>query len=1090
MLLRVGLAAGLSVAAVTVQKLKQGHREDEAGPHGKRGRVASSEDAAEQHYREELQDKEVVVTADNLLLPELNELFDKDELDHKALLVEDGVGTDDESSEGGGQEDEDSDGEEEENDEEGEVEEERRRRGEDPLYNPLGDEVLELWDLRNTVEAMREREVKLEAEVKELFELKRKEEELREQTAAIEQERQEMTVLRKGLADVAAREQRVVKELEDLKKVRRELAEAKAREGELQKQLKEGSTASEVVLLKKVVSDMKAREEEVEAKEKELEKRAQATKDKDMDVVELRRGNKELQLQKRKLSVQLAEMENRLSRFAVPESQLVLKAQAESKMLRQRIVDLRRQVEALQNNRFSEVEELVYLRWVNACLRYELRDFKAPPGKITALDLGHSLSPRSQERAKQLMLEYAAPEILAMRAKEQMENGFVPEELDARTLSMAFASEIATSRERERREDPFLDSPDRASPGGRRAARLMRKLSGKSSLGRRDSTDGSEADSFDSGDMAGWGSGFSPSDEAAAGLRPDVANGSGSWSARHTKDARGIWLYNKAGGPSAENGHELPQEELGSPGPQATASPRQVEASRLASSSTEAAAGGGEEAAEARSAGVETTNSGGGASTGGVEAGNSQEQTAEKAPNGPSRLPPLRINSTPAGNVASSGGGATTALTGVAASYQLMSRSVSSSAVNQKYPAFKDRNKAQLEAAVEGGAKKLPVRDSKAALPLREPRKARPPPKPTQGPFDGPARALAGRGGAPPPAPPPPPPPPPRPGKAGGLPPPPPPPPKGKKDEVGNGMQRSPEVVEFYRSLVTQRDKTSPSGKAGVEKTGASSIDARNDMISEMENRSSHLAAIKQDVEVQADFVNDLAAEIRAASFTNIDDVVAFVTWLDEELSFLVDERAVLKHFDWPEAKADTLREAAFEYLDLKKLESEMVNLEDTPDVAVEAALKAMFNMLEKVERTIFALMRTRDSSLVKYKDSQIPIYWLQDSGTLSILGKIKHGSVKLARQYMKRVASELDSLGFGPEKEPLREFLLLQGVRFAFRVHQFAGGFDAESMRAFEELRNRARVKESEMGSDLQPSGRRSSLELARKSLDLVRTV
>lgn len=49
---------------------------------------------------------------------------------------------------------------------------------------------------------------------------------------------------------------------------------------------------------------------------------------------------------------------------------------------------------------------------------------------------------------------------------------------------------------------------------------------------------------------------------------------------------------------------------------------------------------------------------------------------------------------------------------------------------------------------------------------------------------------------------------------------------------------------------------------------------------------------------------------------------------------------------------------------------------------------------------------------------------------------QIKLSSVQLARKYMGRVASELDALS-GPEKEPNREFLLLQGVRFAFRVHQ-----------------------------------------------------
>lgn len=49
---------------------------------------------------------------------------------------------------------------------------------------------------------------------------------------------------------------------------------------------------------------------------------------------------------------------------------------------------------------------------------------------------------------------------------------------------------------------------------------------------------------------------------------------------------------------------------------------------------------------------------------------------------------------------------------------------------------------------------------------------------------------------------------------------------------------------------------------------------------------------------------------------------------------------------------------------------------------------------------------------------------------------QIKLSTVQLARKYMKRVSSELDALS-GSDKEPNREFLVLQGVRFAFRVHQ-----------------------------------------------------
>jgi hypothetical protein len=62
----------------------------------------------------------------------------------------------------------------------------------------------------------------------------------------------------------------------------------------------------------------------------------------------------------------------------------------------------------------------------------------------------------------------------------------------------------------------------------------------------------------------------------------------------------------------------------------------------------------------------------------------------------------------------------------------------------------------------------------------------------------------------------------------------------------------------------------------------------------------------------------------------------------------------------------------------------------------------------------------------------------------------------------MQRVASELDLLSSISEKEPLLQFLLLQGVQFAFRVHQFAGGFDDDSMAAFDALRNRAHLGNS----------------------------
>ena len=45
---------------------------------------------------------------------------------------------------------------------------------------------------------------------------------------------------------------------------------------------------------------------------------------------------------------------------------------------------------------------------------------------------------------------------------------------------------------------------------------------------------------------------------------------------------------------------------------------------------------------------------------------------------------------------------------------------------------------------------------------------------------------------------------------------------------------------------------------------------------------------IKENVETQGDFVRSLIREVRRATYTNIEDVVSFVKWLDDQLSFLV----------------------------------------------------------------------------------------------------------------------------------------------------------------------------------------------------------
>ncbi|KZV54156.1 hypothetical protein F511_34254 [Dorcoceras hygrometricum] len=263
------------------------------------------------------------------------------------------------------------------------------------------------------------------------------------------------------------------------------------------------------------------------------------------------------------------------------------------------------------------------------------------------------------------------------------------------------------------------------------------------------------------------------------------------------------------------------------------------------------------------------------------------------------------------------------------------------------------------------------------------------------------------------------------------VPPPPPPPPAMGLKKVSEKVTRVPEVVEFYHSLM-RRESNTRRDAGGGPADGLAAGATTKDMIGEIENRSTHLLAIKTDVETQGDFIRFLIKEVECAAFADIEDVVLFVKWLDDELSYLVDERAVLKHFDWPEQKADALREAAFGYCDLKKMESEASSFHDAPRQPCFHALKKMQSLFDKLEHGVYNLSRMRESAMKRYKLFQIPVNWMLDTG---FVVQIKLASVTLAMKYMKRVLAELELIGGGgvPEEEEL----IVQGVKFAFRVHQ-----------------------------------------------------
>ncbi|RWR85779.1 protein CHUP1, chloroplastic-like protein [Cinnamomum micranthum f. kanehirae] len=599
------------------------------------------------------------------------------------------------------------------------------------------------------------------------------------------------------------------------------------------------------------------------------EKMTSVLRNLEMEVVELRRVNKELHLQKRNLTTRLSSAESQLSTLAeVTESDMVAKVEAEASVLRHTNETLSKQVEGLQMSRLTEVEELVYLRWVNSCLRRELRNSAPSP----VLDLDEPLSPRSQVAAKRQTFEYLS----AKRNNEKDTNFSVSASAEFFGAKKMGLKKLMNWNETE--DCHNLECKDLLDK------EWLEAQQGRSPR-RRHSISGSKGCSED--------------------LIPSKRRQSDGFTC------------------IKEIENEVLNDEL---------------------------------------------------------------------------CPAMK-------DIHLSNG--------------------------QKY-GLETLQSPRFSIERQETNKIMPLDVEKRAL-----RIPNPPPKPSVLATEEPKKNVQ----APVPPPPPPPPPPPLNLKS--------------SNRSTNVMQRAPQVVEFYHSLMKRDSRRDSSGNGVCDASDVANV--RSSMIGEIENRSSHLLAIKADVETQGEFVNLLIREVNGAVYRDIEDVVAFVKWLDDELCFLVDERAVLKHFNWPEKKADTLREAAFGYRDLKKLESEVSLYEDEPRLPCDAALKKMVALSEKMERSVYNLLRTRDGLMRHCKEFQIPTDWMLDTGLIS---KIKFGSVKLAKKYMKRVAMELQLMG-ASDKDPALEYMLLQGVRFAFRMHQFAGGFDAETMHAFEELRNLAHARD-----------------------------
>ncbi|KAI7727673.1 hypothetical protein M8C21_001129 [Ambrosia artemisiifolia] len=284
-----------------------------------------------------------------------------------------------------------------------------------PKTNSMGEtesHVQEIKNLTNMVEMLKERERNLEVQLLEYQSLKEQEAAVKELQNRLKLNNMEAKLLALKVDSLEKDNKGLQSQMADYNKVLADLEAARAKINVLKKKLRsEAEQNKERILnLQQRVEKMQEDEHKGSVRiDPEIELKLCKLKDLEDKVNELRKSNHDLQVEKSELTQRLEHVQ--VLATSVLEDQEREKLKKESEHLKKQNEELTKEIEQLQADRCSDVEELVYMRWVNACLRYELRNYQPGPSKTMARDLSKTLSPRSEEKAKRLILEYANQEL-------------------------------------------------------------------------------------------------------------------------------------------------------------------------------------------------------------------------------------------------------------------------------------------------------------------------------------------------------------------------------------------------------------------------------------------------------------------------------------------------------------------------------------------------------------------------------------------------------------------------------------------------------------------------------------------------------
>ncbi|KAL3511725.1 hypothetical protein ACH5RR_024442 [Cinchona calisaya] len=388
--------------------------------------------------------------------------------------------------------------------------------------NERMDHEQELNSLRNMVKTLKEREKSLEIQLLEYYGLKEQETAVMELHNRLKINNMEAKLFNLKIESLQADKRRLEEQVADYGEVVSELESAKAKIKLLKKKLRSEAEQNRehILALQERVVKLQDHENKALSTDPDVQLKLQQLKDFEGEIQELRKSNNSLRQENSALAQKLEYVQTIAT--SVLDGQQLEALKEESSRLRQQNEDMAKEIEQLQAARCSDIEELVYLRWVNACLRYELRNCQPGPGKTIARDLSKSLSPMSEEKAKKLILEYAHKEGTG-------EKGISVMDFDSDQWSSSEASCLTESGENDDLSvDISLTNKKNTSSKPKIFSKLMHMLRGKGSRHLRRSSSLESAPSMN--DLEGMSSSNFPG--CNTGISPGTVSGADDFNTR------------------------------------------------------------------------------------------------------------------------------------------------------------------------------------------------------------------------------------------------------------------------------------------------------------------------------------------------------------------------------------------------------------------------------------------------------------------------------------------------------------------------------------------------------------------------------